>query len=96
VVRMMGEESKTSDFVRLFMVPGMGHCGGGPGMDSFDKMAPIENWIEKGIAPDEIIASHMEDGKATMTRPLCPYPKIARWSGKGSWTEAANFSCVNP
>jgi feruloyl esterase len=96
VVKTMGGSKKTDDFARLFMIPGMGHCGGGPAPDSFDKVGIIEQWVEKGAAPDKIIASHHTNAVEDMTRPLCPYPQVARWIGSGSTNDAANFTCVNP
>jgi feruloyl esterase len=72
----------------------MGHCAGGPGTDSFDKVAAMEQWIEKGQAPDKIIASHLTNGVVDRTRPLCPYGKVAKWNGSGSTDDAANFACV--
>jgi feruloyl esterase len=84
------------DFYRLFMVPGMGHCQGGPGTDQFDKMAAITNWVERGKAPDQILASHQTEGKVDRTRPLCPYPQVAKYSGKGSTDDAVNFVCTKP
>jgi len=86
-----GVEGKS---IELFMVPGMYHCQGGPGTDTFNKMAAIEQWVEKGKAPDGIVASHMTDGKVDRTRPLCVFPKVAKWNGTGSTDAAANFSCV--
>ena len=79
--------------IQLYMVPGMNHCQGGPGTDSFDKMAAIEEWVAKGAAPDQIIASHRTAGNVDRTRPLCPYGKVATYSGSGSTDDAANFSC---
>jgi len=83
-----------ADFVRLFAVPGMAHCGGGPATDQFDALSAVVNWVEKGIAPDRIIATA---GKNTAwpnrTRPLCPYPKQARYKGTGSIEDASNFVC---
>jgi feruloyl esterase len=79
--------------IQLYMVPGMNHCQGGPGTDSFDKMAAIEEWVAKGAAPDQIIASHRTAGRVDRTRPLCPYGKVASYSGSGSTDEAANFTC---
>jgi feruloyl esterase len=95
VVATMGGADKTEDFVRLFMIPGMFHCGGGPGPNSFNKLRVLEQWVENGSAPDKIIASHMTDGKVDMTRPLCPYPEVAQWKGSGDTNDAANFACVN-
>jgi feruloyl esterase len=82
--------------IQLYMVPGMNHCAGGPGTDTFDKMAAIEQWVQKGTAPDHIVASHLTAGKVDRTRPLCPYGKVAMWKGSGSTDDAANFSCVIP
>ena len=88
--------AETREFFRLFMVPGMGHCRGGPGPDRFDTLTALERWVEQGEAPERIIASKIEDGKVVRTRPLCPYPKVARWNGTGSTDDAANFICVAP
>ena len=86
----------TADFARLFMVPGMTHCSGGIGTDRFDSVTAMVDWVEKGKAPDWLNASHMSNGKVTRTRPLCPYPQVARYSGQGSIDDAANFKCVKP
>ena len=82
--------------MRLFMVPGMGHCGGGEGPNTFDMMVPLEQWVEKGQAPTRVVASHSTNGKVDRTRPLCPYPQVARYTGTGSTDEAANFTCRLP
>ena len=87
---------KTRDFARLFLVPGMQHCGGGPGTDSFDAVAAIERWVEKGVAPTQIVASHATRGVVDRTRPLCPYPQQAIFSGKGDSNDAASFACKVP
>jgi hypothetical protein len=87
---------KAMDFARLFMVPGMAHCGGGVGPDRNDAVTAIIDWVEKGKAPDQIIASKVTDGRVVRTRPLCPYPQTARYNGEGSIDDAANFSCVAP
>jgi feruloyl esterase len=76
------------------MVPGMNHCQGGPGTDTFDKMGAIEQWIKTGLSPDRIPASHLTNGAVDRTRPLCPFGQVAKWSGAGSSDDAANFSCV--
>ena len=86
----------TRDFFRLFMVPGMGHCGGGTGPDRHDAMTAIINWVEKGKAPESMQASRVVNNQTVRTRPLCPYPQVARYSGQGSIDEAANFRCVVP
>ncbi|PCJ28001.1 MAG: tannase/feruloyl esterase family alpha/beta hydrolase [SAR86 cluster bacterium] len=88
--------SQTQDFYRLFMVPGMAHCRGGPGPDSFDALTALENWVERGIAPETIIASKIIDGEVVRTRPLCAYPEAASYNGSGSTDDASNFSCVAP
>jgi feruloyl esterase len=88
--------ARTSDFARLFMVPGMTHCSGGNGTDRFDPMTALIDWVEKGKAPDSLAASRVVDGQVVRTRPLCPYPQVARYSGSGSIDEAANFRCVTP
>jgi feruloyl esterase len=82
--------------IQLYMVPGMNHCQGGIGTDTFDKVAAMEEWMAKGSAPSQIVASHMTDGKVDRTRPLCPYPRIARYNGSGNPAEAASFACVDP
>jgi len=94
VVKTMGGLERTRDFFRFFAAPGMGHCAGGPGPNQFDTLAALEQWVEKGVAPDKLIASHVTNGKVDRTRPLCPYPMVARWKGTGSTDEAANFSCA--
>ena len=80
--------------IELFMVPGMYHCQGGPGTDTFDKMAAITQWVEQGKAPERIVASHLTNGKVDRTRPLCTFPKVAKWNGSGSTDDEASFSCV--
>ena len=96
VVDKMGGTAKTSNWLRLFMVPGMGHCGGGDGPNTFDTVTALEQWVEKGKAPDQIIASHSTAGKIDRTRPLCPYPQVAKYKGSGSIDDAANFDCKAP
>lgn len=95
VLETMGGVNKVKHFARLFMVPGMGHCGlGGPFPGGvFDSLGALVNWVENGKAPDLITASNPFTG---MTRPLCPYPEVARYSGSGSTNDAANFVCVPP
>lgn len=86
----------TTDFFRLFMVPGMSHCAGGIGPDRYDAMTAIINWVEQGKAPDSMVASRVVNNQVVRSRPLCPYPQVARYSGQGSIDDAANFSCVKP
>lgn len=83
----------TAEFYRLFMVPGMYHCSGGVGASTFDALTPLVEWVERGHAPAVIAASRVIDGKVVRTRPLCPYPQVARYNGTGSIDEAANFTC---
>ena len=78
----------------LFMVPGMGHCQGGPGTDVFDKVAALDQWVESGARPPSIVASHMTGTVVDRTRPLCAYPAAARYTGSGSSDDARNFRCV--
>ncbi len=84
----------TTDFFRLFLVPGMFHCGDGPGPNVFETATPLSEWVEKGNAPAVLQASKVANGKVVRTRPLCVYPLVARYKGSGSVDEAANFSCV--
>ena len=79
--------------VRLFMVPGMGHCGGGDGTSTFDMVAAADRWVETKTAPVTIPASKMADGKVVRTRPLCAFPAVATYKGTGSTDEAASFVC---
>jgi feruloyl esterase len=92
VVETVGAET-TKDSYRLFMIPGMNHCQGGDGPNTFDKVKPLEDWVEKGQPPDHIIASHSTNGTVDRTRPLCVYPKVATYKGNGSTDDAANFFC---
>jgi len=89
VLKKMG--SNQSDWMRLFMVPGMGHCGGGPGVNGFDQIGTLEKWVEKGVAPDTILGTG-----AGMTRPICQYPEGLEYKGSGDIKDAANWSCKAP
>jgi feruloyl esterase len=86
-----GGADKVSEWSRMYLVPGMGHCGGGPGLDQFDMLSAVVNWVEKGTAPDSITAT----GKAFpgRGRPLCAYPKHAQYTGQGDSQDAKNFEC---
>lgn len=92
VVAKLGQKD-TDGFVRLFMVPGMEHCGGGPGPSVFDAVESLDQWVEHGVAPEHINAAHLSAGKVDRTRPLCRYPQVARYKGSGSTDEAGNFAC---
>jgi Tannase and feruloyl esterase len=110
VVSKMGAKDSAA-FVRLFMVPGMQHCGGGPGPNDFgqgaiaggdpmhDVDAAIERWVEQGAAPEQIIATKYKGASPSTgvarTRPLCKYPQVAKYNGSGSTDDAANFSCAD-
>jgi feruloyl esterase len=86
----------TADFARLFMMPGVAHCGGGIGPDRIDAVTAVIDWVEKGKAPDALMASKVTSGSVVRTRPLCPYPQVARYTGTGSIDDAANFRCEAP
>ncbi|PYS41144.1 MAG: tannase/feruloyl esterase family alpha/beta hydrolase [Acidobacteria bacterium] len=90
VLEKMGKNQ--SDWMRLFMVPGMGHCGGGPGVNTFDSIGTIEKWVEKSIAPDQMLGT----GAQGLTRPLCPYPQYAEYKGTGDLKNAASWACKAP
>jgi feruloyl esterase len=83
-------------WVRLFMAPGMAHCAGGEGPDSFDSLTALEHWVQQGKAPQRMVASHRTAGRVDRTRPLCPYPQVARYQGTGSIDAAASFTCATP
>jgi len=91
--RTMGEK-ETTDFYRFFPVPGMFHCGGGPGCGDADWLTAVVNWVEKGVAPEMVVGAHVENGQTTRTRPLCMYPTVARYKGTGSIDQAENFACA--
>jgi feruloyl esterase len=95
VVKTMGGQQATDKFLRLFMVPGMEHCRGGPGPNTFDAVASVDNWVEHGVPPERLVAAHKgADGKTIdRTRPLCRYPQVARYKGTGSTDEASSFRC---
>jgi feruloyl esterase len=90
VLHRMG---KVEDSYRLFMVPGMGHCGGGDGTSTFDMASALEQWVEGRKAPERIAASRVRNGKIDRTRPLCPYPQVAVYQGHGSTDDEASFAC---
>jgi feruloyl esterase len=84
---------RQDNWLRLFMVPGMAHCGGGAGPNQFNLLAVLERWRESGAAPDRIVAFHVSNNRVDMTRPLCPYPQVAVYQGVGSTNDATNFAC---
>jgi feruloyl esterase len=102
-------EGSAANFARFYRVPGMNHCAGGPATDQFNMLTPLINWVEKGQAPESVIASARGAGNAGgvnadlpvgwashRTRPLCPYPQVARYNGSGSQEDAVNFACGTP
>jgi feruloyl esterase len=109
VAKKIGD-AKTASALRLYMVPGMQHCGFGPGATEFgqgmaargdgtnDIYTALEQWVEKGTTPGVLTAARREgkgaDRKTVMTRPLCPYPQVAKWDGKGDTNLAASFACT--
>ena len=111
-VRAKMGASNVDSFVRLYMLPGVQHCGGGPGADTFGQSADwpptdpehnvriaLENWVEKGTAPTMLIATKVEgvkEGQPKMTRPMCPYPQSAQYKGSGDTNAADSFVCTSP
>ncbi|GAC1648233.1 MAG: tannase/feruloyl esterase family alpha/beta hydrolase [Gemmatimonadaceae bacterium] len=87
---------RVDDFVRLFLVPGVHHCAGGPGPDDLDALSALENWVEHGIAPDVIIARHLTNGVVDRSRPVYPYPTLTRYAGMGDPTQASSFVPLRP
>jgi feruloyl esterase len=85
---------RTQEFARLFLAPGVGHCGGGAGPDTFDPLPALEQWVEHGVAPDRIIASKVSGGVMQFTRPLCPYPALPRYKKVGDPKQADSFACA--
>ena len=96
VMKFMGGRKQSEDFFRLFLVPGVHHCRGGPGFSEFDAMTALENWIEKGQAPEKLITCHSGSGVVERCRPVFPYPVLARYSGKGDPKQADSFVRVDP
>ena len=94
VVETLGGRDKIDESYRLFMAPGMGHCGGGEGPNTFDMVTALERWVEGGIAPAHIDASITRPAAMlNRSRPLCPYPQVAIYKGTGSTDTGANFAC---
>lgn len=92
--RALRRDPNLPDYARLFMMPGVLHCGGGPGPDAVDWFTPIVDWVERGRAPENLLAQKLApNGSVTNARPLCPYPQRAAYDGKGVTTQAASYSC---
>ncbi len=87
---------ETKEFYRLFMIPGMQHCGGGPGASQFDGLTALEQWVEQNKAPEQVVGAHVTNGQVDRTRPICAYPMEAKYKGTGSTDEATNFACALP
>jgi feruloyl esterase len=97
VAAKMGGVAKIDGSFRLFMAPGMNHCSGGDGPSRIDALSAMEQWVEQGKAPEQLIAGHAtSNGQVDRTRPLCPYPQVAKYKGSGSIDDAANFVCAKP
>jgi feruloyl esterase len=97
VEKTVGGPSQTQDFARLFMVPGSTGCPGFmANQKDFDAFTAIQNWVEKGVAPDSITFAQRDKGKVYRARPACAYPKVAKYKGTGDINDAANFTCVSP
>ena len=94
VAAIVGDELKT--FLQLYLMPGMHHCTGGVNIDRFDLMTPLINWVEHGVAPNDLIGQRVDEGKVTRTRPLCAYPQVSRYRGTGNIDAHENFACVDP
>ena len=88
---VVGKSAENS--MALFMLPGVGHCTGGPGTDIFDPVSALDKWVLQGDKPKEMVAAHVTDGKVSKMRPLCPFGKVAKYKGKGDTNDAQNFSC---
>jgi Tannase and feruloyl esterase len=96
VMKFMGGRKQTEDFFRLFLVPGVHHGGGGPGLTEFDALTALENWVEKGHAPEKLTACRSASGVVERCRPVFPYPVLARYSGKGDPKQADSFVPFDP
>jgi tannase/feruloyl esterase len=92
----MGGLANTQRFARLFMFPGVLHCGGGAAPNTFDLLTPLMNWVENKAAPSKVVASQPANGTVVRTRPVFPYPLVARYDGTGSTDDATNFTATQP
>jgi len=91
--QVQARDPKSADYFRMFMMPGVLHCAGGPGPDNADWASAMVDWVESGKAPDRVVAKKMANGAVTRTRPLCAYPQKAVYKGSGSIDEAESFVC---
>ena len=93
VLSFFGRGGDVANFYRLFMAPGLAHCGGGTGPTTFDMQTVLEQWVEGGVVPDRVVATRAVNGVVDRLRPLCPYPQVAVYNGSGDTNDAANFTC---
>ncbi len=96
MTRVVGGQAAVDGFARTYFVPGMHHCSGGPGVDTFDMLPVLEQWVERSVSPTHVVASRIENGAVMRSRPLCPHPQVAAYSGSGSVDDAASFVCRVP
>jgi feruloyl esterase len=96
MTKAVGGQQAAEAFARLYLVPGMHHCTGGPGPNQFDMLTALENWVEKRAAPQSIVATHSTGNHVDRTRPICPHPQVAKYTGTGSIDEATSFKCQTP
>jgi feruloyl esterase len=97
VEKTVGNDKKMRDFARMFLAPGVGHCGGGVGPQPTGQLDALVNWVEKGKAPDTLLAEKRDaSNNVIQTRPLCVYPEVAKYKGNGNTNVAANFQCKKP
>jgi feruloyl esterase len=89
----MGGAKKTADFMRVFMAPGVGHCGGGAGPAPTGQLEALLAWVEEGKAPDSLLATRRDQAGVSRSRPVCAYPLVAKYKGRGSTDDAASFEC---
>jgi feruloyl esterase len=85
---------RTQEFARLFLAPGVAHCAGGAGPDNVDRLSPVVQWVEQGIAPEQLVASKIVNGVTAFTRPVCAHPALPRYNGVGDPTKASSFACI--
>ena len=96
-VRLAADDAAARDYARLYMLPGVLHCAGGPGPDRVDWVEAIRAWVEDGRAPERLLATKLgEDDEVAMTRPVCPYPQVAVYDGSGDPNDEGSFACAIP
>lgn len=86
--------ANAADAIRMFAIPGMGHCGRGEGSDTFNRLSAMDNWVDKGQAPERMLAMKVVDGDILRSRPVCAYPAVAKYDGNGDINDATNFACA--